>query len=80
MLTLTAREGDNHIIQCGGQLIKLNFWKFRGDSVRVAYDAPIDVQIDREEVYLQKIAAAAMERGEDANQPRDVTVVSGHCA
>ena len=53
MLKLTRRVGEVVYI---GDDIKVRVDEIRGQSVRLAFDAPDDVIIDREELRLKKIA------------------------
>ena len=50
MLVLSRRPGESIVI---GNEVVVRIVDVRGDQVRVGVDAPRDVQIHREEVFLQ---------------------------
>jgi carbon storage regulator len=50
VLVLSRRHGESIII---GQNIKLTVLEVRGDVVRLGIDAPRDVDVHREEVFLE---------------------------
>lgn len=54
MLVLTRKVGESIIINHAGTQIKIKVHGVRGQTVRVAVDAPRDCQIDREEIYELK--------------------------
>lgn len=51
MLVLTRKVGEKVIIQVGGEQITVQVVEIQGKSgVRLGFDAPDDVDIDREEL------------------------------
>lgn len=50
MLVLTRKPGQSVYI---GDDVKITLMEIRGNQVRVGVDAPSDVRIYREEIYLQ---------------------------
>lgn len=48
MLVLSRKEGETI---CIGDNIRITVLNVRGDKVRLAFDAPKDVAVHREEVY-----------------------------
>jgi carbon storage regulator len=50
VLVLSRRHGESIII---GQNIKLTVLEVRGDVVRLGIDAPRDIDVHREEVFLE---------------------------
>lgn len=68
MLILTRKPGESLYI---GDNIKITIVEIKGHQIRVGIDAPTDLRIYREEIYLQileenKAAAAAAGPGSDA--------------
>ena len=51
MLVLARQRGEKCIIDCHGVLIEVSVVDIRGDKVRLAFSAPRDVTIHRQEVY-----------------------------
>ncbi len=51
MLVLTRKVNEKIIIDGG---ITVTVIEFRGDKVRLGIEAPKDVAVDREEIYLLK--------------------------
>ncbi|MBW3658967.1 MAG: carbon storage regulator CsrA, partial [Actinobacteria bacterium] len=50
MLVLTRRAGESIVI---GNDVTVTVLEVRGDQIRLGIDAPRDVQIHREEIYVQ---------------------------
>lgn len=50
MLVLTRRAGESIVI---GNEVTVTVLEVRGDQVRIGIDAPRDVPVHREEVYVQ---------------------------
>ena len=50
MLVLTRRAGESIVI---GNDVTVTVLEVRGDQIRIGIDAPKDVPIHREEVYVQ---------------------------
>lgn len=51
MLSLSRREGESIFI---GEDVKVTVHRISGNQVRLSFDAPDDVVIDREEVFYAK--------------------------
>lgn len=52
MLILTRRVGETIVID--HQIIKIRVASIHGNQVRLSIDAPRDIVVDREEIYLRK--------------------------
>ena len=50
MLILTRRPGEKLVI---GEDVTITVMSIKGNQVRIGIDAPADIQIHREEVYLR---------------------------
>lgn len=50
MLVLSRKKGERIVI---GDRIVLTVLEFRGNSIRLAFDAPSEVSIHREEIHRQ---------------------------
>lgn len=59
MLVLSREPDQKIIIQAGEHKIVVSVVEIRRGLVRLGVDAAIEVQIDREEVYLAKQASKA---------------------
>lgn len=57
MLVLTRRTNEKIIIPIGEDKIEIVIAQIRGDKVRLGVEAPQEVKIYREEVYLRDQAA-----------------------
>ena len=55
MLALSRRRDEEILIKFQGQEIVLKVIGISGDKVRLGFDAPRDVIIDRKELHDQKI-------------------------
>jgi carbon storage regulator len=66
MLVLTRKAGESVII---GDDVVITVLEVRGDLIRIGIKAPRDVQVHREEVYLELRAA-----NREAASPNDETV------
>ena len=62
MLVLTRRIGQQILI--GRGVIQLKVLKVEGDTISIGFNAPSNIDIDREEIYLKK----ALQRDEIARQ------------
>lgn len=51
MLVLSRTNGEWTIIKVGDTVIRIKIVEVRGDKVRLGFEAPRDVRIDREEVW-----------------------------
>lgn len=54
MLVL-SRKPDQQVI-LGNGLIKIKLLQVDGNVVRLGFDAPTHIAVDREEIFLQKLA------------------------
>lgn len=52
MLVLSRKEGETIVVDQGHITFKI--LEIRGDKVRVGVEAPPDVSVDRQEVWLSK--------------------------
>jgi carbon storage regulator len=52
MLILTRRIGETIVI--GDNLVRVSVCDVRGNQVRLSIEAPREVTVDREEIYLRK--------------------------
>lgn len=52
MLVFSRKKQEKIIIANG--LITINVVSVMGDRVRIGIDAPKDIEVDREEIYLRK--------------------------
>jgi sRNA-binding carbon storage regulator CsrA len=66
-LVLSRKEQQRIIIELDGRLVELAVHDIRSDKVRLRFNAPPDVVIDREEVWLRRQAEAAA--GNDETKP-----------
>lgn len=57
MLVLTRKIGQQVLIAKGS--IQVKVLRINGDDIRIGITAPEHVDIDREEIYLQKMLARA---------------------
>ncbi len=57
MLVLTRKIGQQ--VQIGNGLIQIKVLKVEDDIISIGFNAPSNIDIDREEVYLRKIAQRA---------------------
>lgn len=57
MLVLTRKIGQQ--VQIGNGLIQIKVLKVNDDIISIGFNAPSNIDIDREEVYLKKIAQRA---------------------
>lgn len=55
MLVLTRRPGERIILSGDGRTV-VTIVEVRGEAVRLGFDAPLDVAIDREEIFGKKHA------------------------
>lgn len=69
MLVLTRRAGESIVI---GNDVTVTVLEVRGDQIRLGIDAPRDVPIHREEVYVQ---VQAENRGAVANAARTAAIL-----
>lgn len=53
MLVLTLRENERIMV---GDNIKITLVKLYGDRISIGFDAPREVQIDREKIYQEKLS------------------------
>ena len=54
MLILTRRPSEILVISGG---IRVHVMAINGNQVRIGVEAPKDVEVDREEIYLRKLAS-----------------------
>ena len=54
MLVLTRKIGQQVLI--GNGIIQMKVLKIDGGNISLGFNAPEDIDIDREEVYLRKLA------------------------
>ncbi|MDP3704613.1 MAG: carbon storage regulator [Legionellaceae bacterium] len=54
MLVLTRKIGQQVLI--GNGLIQIKVLRIENDVISIGFDAPSDIDIDREEVHLRKAA------------------------
>lgn len=54
MLCLSRKKGEEIIIEFEGKLVKILVWDVGPKKVRLAFDAPPEVKIDRTEIYESK--------------------------
>ena len=52
MLILTRRIGETIVI--GNNIVRVGICDIRGNQVRLSINAPKEVPVDREEIYLRK--------------------------
>lgn len=81
MLVFTRREGEEVIIgDPSNPLGVVRIASIRGDRVRIAFDFPREIRIDRKEVADNKKAAAesAGSAGEQSAQPPTIDPAAGH--
>jgi carbon storage regulator len=71
MLVLTRRAGESIVI---GNDVTVTVLEVRGDQIRLGIDAPRDVQIHREEIYVQVQQA---NRGAVASASRAADLLRG---
>lgn len=71
MLVLTRRAGESIVI---GNDVTVTVLEVRGDQIRIGIDAPRDVQIHREEVYVQ---VQQENRGAVASAARTADILRG---
>ena len=60
MLVITRQRDCSVIIGEGPDAVRVKVVDIRGDKVRLAFDAPQSVKIDREEVRLEQILAGQL--------------------
>jgi len=65
MLILTRRLGETLII---GDDVSVTVLGVKGNQVRLGVNAPVDVDVDREEIYKKKLKARALPDGERIKQ------------
>ena len=58
MLVLTRREGQQVLIDKG--TIQIKVLKVEGGKISIGFIAPENMDIDREEIYLKKLAQRAV--------------------
>jgi carbon storage regulator len=61
MLVLTRKIGQQVLIGKGS--IQVKILKVKGDFISIGFNAPSHIDIDREEVYIKKLAQNATEGG-----------------
>ena len=74
MLNLTRRPGESLIVSQGGQIlaqIKVNAIERDRDQVKLAIDAPLQIQIDRLEIYASKLKSAQLAAEQAGSVPVD---------
>jgi carbon storage regulator CsrA len=54
-MTLTRKKGEKIILQCADGLITITVVEADRGQTRINVKAPMEVKIDREEVYLDKL-------------------------
>jgi carbon storage regulator len=69
MLVLTRRPGQSVYI---GDDVKITLVEIKGNQVRIGIDAPSDVRIFREEIYLQILEENKSAAALSAEAPVDV--------
>lgn len=62
MLVLSRKKNESIIIGEGPSKVTITVVEVRGDKVRVGIDAPTEIAVNREEVFLAKQAAATAAR------------------
>lgn len=61
MLVVERKQGE--FIVVGDNLIRIVLVDIRGDKVRIGVEAPREIAVDREEVYLAKKAGRPAPKG-----------------
>lgn len=52
MLALTRKQGETvRCVMSDGRELSVTVLQIRGDKIRLAFEAPADVSVDRQEVY-----------------------------
>jgi carbon storage regulator CsrA len=69
MLHLQRKVGQSIVLVVDGRPVTVTVSGARGDTVRLAFDAPADVVIDREEVRRTKEARHATPSGTGTEVP-----------
>ena len=64
MLVLTRKFDEKVILSWGKQSVTVTVCNVLGDKVRLGFDAPSDVSIDREEVFNKIQDQGGMRHGE----------------
>lgn len=55
MLVLTFRKDEEAMISLGGKTVLVKFLRTDGAKIKLGFDAPTDVQVDRASVYADKL-------------------------
>lgn len=71
MLVLTRKPGNSIIMKAGEELIKFTVLNVQNKFVRVGIDAPDDVSIDREEIFLKKLKDGSITLNGNIKQKED---------
>ncbi len=66
MLVLTRRVGEKLVI---GDNVTVAVMGVKGNQVRIGIDAPIDIQVHREEIYQRILKERAADRTQAATSP-----------
>lgn len=56
MLVLSRKENESVVARIDGRLVKITVTEIRGDKVRLGFEAPRDIEVDREEVFERKLS------------------------
>ncbi len=79
MLVLTRKPGEALIL---ADEVKISVLEVKGKQVRLGIDAPADVAVHREEIYLrieaERLAANGSSEGEDGGVPAQIAPQSNH--
>jgi carbon storage regulator len=77
MLVLTRKSNQSIVI---GDDIVITVLEVRGDQIRIGITAPRDVQVHREEVWIARSGAGAIDRLPQQSTSRSVGPTRSHSA
>lgn len=71
MLVLTRRPGERIILSGDGRTV-VTIVEVRGEAVRLGFDAPVSIAIDRQEIFDRKQAEVTEDLEDLAGKDTDV--------